>query len=146
MHCWTWQGTAKREFPEAHFDDRKSVLTLERRSARYKELCGIVGYTHKTWTPPPRRIQDATATLIHRGPDQQGVFQSGLFSVGAARLKIIDLDSGSQPILSGYEKFRAHPQSQADYTMRGPFEEIGRNPSVHFPEFDQRRRCKILRL
>jgi len=38
--------------------------------------------------------------LIHRGPDQQGVFQSSLFSVGAARLKIIDLDSGSQPILS----------------------------------------------
>ncbi|PYU62595.1 MAG: asparagine synthase (glutamine-hydrolyzing) [Acidobacteria bacterium] len=63
-------------------------------------MCGIVGYTHKTWTPPPRRIQDATATLIHRGPDQQGVFQSGLFSVGAARLKIIDLDSGNQPILS----------------------------------------------
>jgi asparagine synthase (glutamine-hydrolysing) len=38
--------------------------------------------------------------LIHRGPDQQGVFQSSLFSVGAARLKIIDLDSGNQPILS----------------------------------------------
>jgi asparagine synthase (glutamine-hydrolysing) len=63
-------------------------------------LCGIVGYTHKTWTPPPRRIQEATATLIHRGPDQQGVFQSSLFSMGAARLKIIDLDSGNQPILS----------------------------------------------
>jgi asparagine synthase (glutamine-hydrolysing) len=63
-------------------------------------LCGIVGYTHKNWTPPPRRIQDATATLIHRGPDQQGVFQSSLFSMGAARLKIIDLDSGNQPILS----------------------------------------------
>ena len=63
-------------------------------------MCGIVGYTHKNWSPPPRRIQEATATLIHRGPDQQGVFQSSLFSVGAARLKIIDLDSGSQPILS----------------------------------------------
>ncbi len=63
-------------------------------------MCGIVGYTHKSWTPPPRRIQEATATLIHRGPDQQGVFQSSLFSMGAARLKIIDLDSGNQPILS----------------------------------------------
>ena len=63
-------------------------------------MCGIVGYTHKNWTPPPRRIQEATATLIHRGPDQQGVFQSSLFSMGAARLKIIDLDSGNQPILS----------------------------------------------
>src|SRR5437763_765513 len=35
-------------------------------------------------------------TLLHRGPDQQGVFQSNLFSVGAARLKIIDLVSGGQ--------------------------------------------------
>ena len=63
-------------------------------------MCGIVGYTHKNWAPPPQRIRDATATLIHRGPDQQGVFQSSLFSVGAARLKIIDLDSGDQPIFS----------------------------------------------
>ncbi len=38
-------------------------------------------------------------TLIHRGPDQQGVFCSDLFSFGATRLKIIDLESGNQPIL-----------------------------------------------
>jgi asparagine synthase (glutamine-hydrolysing) len=63
-------------------------------------LCGIAGFTHKNWAPPVNRIREATATLIHRGPDQQGVFQSSLFSMGAARLKIIDLDSGNQPILS----------------------------------------------
>jgi len=39
------------------------------------------------------------ATLAHRGPDQQGVFSSDLFSFGAARLKIIDLECGNQPIL-----------------------------------------------
>jgi asparagine synthase (glutamine-hydrolysing) len=39
------------------------------------------------------------ATLVHRGPDQQGIFSSNLFSFGAARLKIIDLESGNQPIL-----------------------------------------------
>jgi asparagine synthase (glutamine-hydrolysing) len=37
---------------------------------------------------------------MHRGPDQQGVFESPSISLGAARLKIIDLDSGDQPILS----------------------------------------------
>lgn len=63
-------------------------------------MCGIVGYTHKNWTPPPQRIREATATLLHRGPDQQGVFQSSLFSIGATRLKIIDLASGDQPVLS----------------------------------------------
>jgi asparagine synthase (glutamine-hydrolysing) len=39
------------------------------------------------------------ATLFHRGPDQQGIFSSNLFSFGAARLKIIDLECGNQPIL-----------------------------------------------
>ncbi|HWY58595.1 MAG TPA: asparagine synthase (glutamine-hydrolyzing) [Terriglobales bacterium] len=63
-------------------------------------MCGIVGFTHKRWAPDSDRIRRATATLIHRGPDQQGVFQSTLCSMGATRLKIIDLGSGDQPILS----------------------------------------------
>ena len=63
-------------------------------------MCGIVGFTHKHWAPDPDRIRNATATLIHRGPDQQGVFQSSLCSMGATRLKMIDLGSGDQPILS----------------------------------------------
>jgi asparagine synthase (glutamine-hydrolysing) len=63
-------------------------------------LCGIVGFTHKRWVPDSDRIRRATGTLIHRGPDQQGVFESGLCSMGATRLKIIDLGSGNQPILS----------------------------------------------
>ena len=63
-------------------------------------MCGIVGFTHKRWVPDPDRIRSATATLIHRGPDQQGVFQSSICSIGATRLKIIDLSSGDQPLLS----------------------------------------------
>lgn len=39
------------------------------------------------------------ATLRHRGPDQQGFFASESFSCCAARLKIIDLKCGDQPIL-----------------------------------------------
>jgi len=63
-------------------------------------LCGITGFTTKNWSAPPERIREAAATLIHRGPDQQGIFQSNLFSMGATRLKIIDLESGNQPILT----------------------------------------------
>ena len=63
-------------------------------------MCGIVGFTNKNWAAPSERIREATDTLIHRGPDQQGVYQSSLFSMGATRLKIIDLDSGNQPILT----------------------------------------------
>ena len=46
------------------------------------------------------RIRRAASTLLHRGPDQQGVFQSNTVALAATRLKIIDLDGGDQPILS----------------------------------------------
>jgi asparagine synthase (glutamine-hydrolysing) len=62
-------------------------------------LCGIAGFTHRKHAAPPGRIQDAVATLIHRGPNQQGVFESQTISLGAARLKIIDLHGGDQPII-----------------------------------------------
>jgi asparagine synthase (glutamine-hydrolysing) len=61
-------------------------------------LCGIAGFTHKRWSPEPERIATAVATLFHRGPDQQGVFRSNVCSMGATRLKIIDLAGGNQPI------------------------------------------------
>ena len=67
---------------------------------RPQNLCGITGFTSKNWEPPQGRIRAATSTLIHRGPDQSGVFESRLFSMGATRLKIIDLHGGDQPILS----------------------------------------------
>src|ERR1017187_734082 len=37
---------------------------------------------------------------MHRGPDQQGIFESDNVSLAATRLKIIDLESGDQPIAS----------------------------------------------
>jgi len=63
-------------------------------------LCGIAGFTHRNGSPDRARIESAVHTLIHRGPDQQGVFQSSLVSLGTARLKIIDLTTGNQPIIS----------------------------------------------
>ncbi len=63
-------------------------------------MCGIVGFTTKSWNPGPERIARATDTLLHRGPDQQGVYQSLSCSLGATRLKIVDLAGGNQPIHS----------------------------------------------
>ncbi len=63
-------------------------------------MCGIVGFTHQSWVPDSDRIRSAANTLIHRGPDQQGVFESSTVSLGGARLKIIDIESGDQPIFS----------------------------------------------
>ncbi len=63
-------------------------------------MCGIAGFTHLNSAPAPGRIQAAVRTLVHRGPDQQGVYESSLVSLGAARLKILDLQAGDQPITS----------------------------------------------
>jgi asparagine synthase (glutamine-hydrolysing) len=63
-------------------------------------VCGIAGFTHSEWSPGPGRIESAVAPLAHRGPDQQGTFESPLCSLGATRLKILDLAAGDQPIRS----------------------------------------------
>jgi asparagine synthase (glutamine-hydrolysing) len=65
-----------------------------------ENVCGIAGFTTKSWRPDPERIREATDTILHRGPDQQGVFRSRCCSLGATRLKIIDLAAGDQPIFS----------------------------------------------
>jgi asparagine synthase (glutamine-hydrolysing) len=63
-------------------------------------LCGLAGFTHSRTVPDPSRIRDAVGCLLHRGPDQHGVWESPTASLGAARLKIVDLASGDQPLLS----------------------------------------------
>lgn len=61
-------------------------------------MCGIAGYTTRQRVAHPGSIQDAVEAILHRGPDQQGVYESPSVSLGAARLKIVDLEGGDQPI------------------------------------------------
>jgi asparagine synthase (glutamine-hydrolysing) len=63
-------------------------------------LCGIAGFTRSNGAPKPGRIEQATETLSHRGPDRRAVFESSHISIGAARLRIIDLARGDQPMVS----------------------------------------------
>jgi asparagine synthase (glutamine-hydrolysing) len=63
-------------------------------------LCGITGFTHRSGVCDRARIRAATDALIHRGPDQQGTWESETVSLGAVRLKIIDLFAGDQPMVS----------------------------------------------
>ncbi len=64
-------------------------------------MCGIAGFTHKNRADIELVAHRIAATLFHRGPDQRGVFLSGEVALCAARLKIIDLAGGDQPIVSG---------------------------------------------
>jgi asparagine synthase (glutamine-hydrolysing) len=63
-------------------------------------MCGILGYTHVNTRLPRGVIDAALKALTHRGPDHQGCFQSELISLGATRLRILDLESGDQPLIS----------------------------------------------
>ena len=63
-------------------------------------MCGIAGFTHSNGRRQPERIWEITRSLIHRGPDRQDVWESANVSLGAVRLKIIDLEHGDQPMVS----------------------------------------------
>jgi asparagine synthase (glutamine-hydrolysing) len=63
-------------------------------------MCGIVGFTHLSRRRPPRVLASALASLVHRGPDQQGEFVSDHISLGATRLRILDMEGGDQPLYS----------------------------------------------
>jgi asparagine synthase (glutamine-hydrolysing) len=62
-------------------------------------MCGIAGFVSLTGSEPdPARLGRMVATLRHRGPDDRGLFTDGAAALGAARLSIIDVAGGHQPI------------------------------------------------
>lgn len=61
-------------------------------------MCGITGFTHKNHSADHSRILSAVNSLVHRGPDHQGVFETSVISLGATRLTILDIAAGDQPM------------------------------------------------
>ncbi len=63
-------------------------------------MCGIAGLVRFGGLKPDERTVGAVmaATLSHRGPDDQGLYHDGFASLGHARLSIIDLHTGHQPL------------------------------------------------
>ena len=61
-------------------------------------MCGIAGGMTKTGQPPSDQVLTSMQTALrHRGPDDQGRFDSGAVSLVHTRLAIIDPDHGRQP-------------------------------------------------
>jgi asparagine synthase (glutamine-hydrolysing) len=63
-------------------------------------MCGIVGQLNRRGGPP---VAEATlrrmcGAMVHRGPDDEGVYVDGTFGMGMRRLSINDLAGGHQPI------------------------------------------------
>jgi asparagine synthase (glutamine-hydrolysing) len=58
-------------------------------------ICGVVGCDRARGTNAVARM---SGRLVHRGPDDEGIFHDGPAALAARRLSIIDLDHGHQPI------------------------------------------------
>ncbi|MGD0696130.1 MAG: asparagine synthase (glutamine-hydrolyzing) [Terriglobia bacterium] len=63
-------------------------------------MCGIAGIFD---TNPGARADEATVhrmcqTIVHRGPDDEGIYLKGGVGLGMRRLSIIDLSGGHQPV------------------------------------------------
>ncbi len=68
-------------------------------------MCGIVGYTHFSRSLPSGVLDAGIQGMVHRGPDQQAGFSTPHVSLGAARLRVVDLEGGDQPMHSLDGKF-----------------------------------------
>lgn len=62
-------------------------------------MCGIFGTLNLDGAPVAREELGLMASrMIHRGPDDEGIWVSGAVGLGMRRLSIIDLSGGHQPI------------------------------------------------
>ena len=63
-------------------------------------MCGICGAFSASGPPPasPKLVSQMQAQLLHRGPDDDGMFLDDRAALGFRRLAIVDLDGGNQPI------------------------------------------------
>src|SRR4051812_6551204 len=62
-------------------------------------MCGIAGIVRWDGRPPSAEtIQSMCEVMVHRGPDDQGIYLDDSAALGMRRLSIIDLSTGHQPV------------------------------------------------
>ncbi len=65
-------------------------------------MCGIIGIIHWCEGSPPGEalLRRMLGIICHRGPDEFGIYLDDRAGLGSARLSIVDLETGQQPIAS----------------------------------------------
>src|SRR5438067_2008554 len=61
-------------------------------------VCGIAGLYSPTGTPNPELVDAMRTALVHRGPDEGSTDVYGRCVLGHQRLRVLDLETGSQPV------------------------------------------------
>lgn len=63
-------------------------------------MCGIVGILSKNDNIDKTILEKMNSSIVHRGPDSEGFFYDKKVGLAMRRLKIIDLETGDQPIFN----------------------------------------------
>jgi asparagine synthase (glutamine-hydrolysing) len=63
-------------------------------------MCGITGVMHfkDGVRVEPETLRQMCAAMVHRGPDDEGIYIAGPVGIGMRRLSIVDLATGHQPL------------------------------------------------
>jgi asparagine synthase (glutamine-hydrolysing) len=68
-------------------------------------MCGIAGIVSRDVLQIDPRIEQMTAVLRHRGPDDSGIARLEKCHLGHRRLSVIDLQTGHQPMVDETERY-----------------------------------------
>ncbi|MGH9486493.1 MAG: asparagine synthase (glutamine-hydrolyzing) [Terriglobales bacterium] len=91
-------------------------------------MCGIAGLVNGSGSPvAAATVRAMCATIVHRGPDDEGIYARGGVGLGMRRLSIIDVAGGRQPIANEDGSVRVvfngeiynFPQLRQDLESRG---------------------------
>src|SRR5438876_2640427 len=77
--------------------------TVQPRDSRKDEpMCGIAGIAsaNDTFTTGEETIHQMCEKIVHRGPDDEGIYVKDGVGLGMRRLSIIDLSGGHQPVFN----------------------------------------------
>lgn len=99
-------------------------------------MCGISGIYAKNDQPiHPAEITRQIEPLVHRGPDQGGIFLSDhrQCGLGIRRLSIIDVSSGNQPLHNEDSSIHLvyNGETYNHLAIRQELEELGHRPKSH---------------
>src|ERR1700728_1141519 len=63
-------------------------------------MCGITGIMQfgNDTRVEPATLRRMCAAMVHRGPDDEGIYTDGSVGLGMRRLSIVDLATGHQPL------------------------------------------------
>lgn len=67
-------------------------------------MCGFVGFSNFKNQNHPEILRQMLNSIVHRGPDDSGIYENSSMNLGFRRLSIVGLETGHQPMFSSDSK------------------------------------------